>query len=153
MIEKIVGDLLCEKKFTISCAESCTGGLLTSKLTDIAGSSAYVKGAIVSYTNEIKNKILQVEEVTLQNFSAVSEETALEMSKNVRKIFDTDIGVSITGYAGPAGEDVGTVFISVAGEKNVAVKKFHFAGSRTEIKNQAAESALKFLEDFLKSND
>ena len=152
VIEKIVGDLLREKNFTISCAESCTGGLLTSKLTDIAGSSNYVKGAIVSYTDEIKNKILQVEEETLKNFSAVSEETALEMSKNVRKIFCTDIGVSVTGYAGPGGE-VGKVFISVAGEKNVAVKKFNFAGSRIEIKNQAATSALEFLENFLQSND
>ena len=148
MIEKIVGDLLREKNFTISCAESCTGGLLTSKLTDVAGSSDYVKGAIVSYTDEIKNKILQVEEETLKNYSAVSEETALEMSKNVRKIFQTNIGVSVTGYAGPGGE-VGKVFISVADEKNFAVKKFNFTGSRTEIKNQAAESALKFLEAFL----
>ena len=149
MIEKIVGDLLREKNFTISCAESCTGGLLTSKLTDIAGSSNYVKGAIVSYTDEIKNKILQVQAETLQNFSAVSEETALEMSKNVRKIFCTDIGVSVTGYAGPGGE-VGKVFISVAGEKNVAVKKFNFSGSRTEIKNQAAQTAMEMLKQTLK---
>lgn len=144
--------MLREKKITISCAESCTGGLLTSKLTDVAGSSDYVKGAVVSYTNEIKNKILQVEEKTLQKFSAVSEETALEMSANVRKIFCTDIGVSVTGYAGPGGEEVGTVFISVASEKISAVKKFHFTGARIEIKNQAAESALKFLENFLKNN-
>ena len=151
MIEKIVGNLLREKNFTISCAESCTGGLLTSKLTDVAGSSDYVKGAVVSYTNEIKNKILQVEKETLKNFSAVSEETALEMSKNVRKIFQTDIGISVTGYAGPGGEEVGTVFISIVSEKNSATKKFHFFGSRIEIKIQAAETALNFLENFLKN--
>ena len=149
--EILVGDLLREKNFTISCAESCTGGLLTSKLTDVAGSSDYVKGAIVSYTNEVKNKILQVDEKTLKNFSAVSEETAREMSANVRKIFQTNIGVGVTGYAGPGG-DVGKVFISVADDKNISVKKFNFTGSRTEIKNQAAESALKFLAEFLKSD-
>ena len=149
--EILVGDLLREKNFTISCAESCTGGLLTSKLTDVAGSSDYVKGAIVSYTDEVKNKILQVDEKTLKNFSAVSEETAREMSANVRKIFQTNIGVGVTGYAGPGG-DVGKVFISVADDKNISVKKFNFTGSRTEIKNQAAESALKFLAEFLKSD-
>ena len=150
MIEKIVGDLLREKNFTIACAESCTGGLLTSKLTDVAGSSDYVKGGVVSYTNEIKNKILQVEKETLKNFSAVSSETAAEMSANVRKIFAADIGVGVTGFAGPGGE-VGKVFISIADDKNISVKKFQFAGSRTEIKTQAAETALKFLEDFLKN--
>ena len=149
--EILVGNLLREKNFTISCAESCTGGLLTSKLTDVAGSSDYVKGAIVSYTNEVKNKILQVDEKTLKNFSAVSEETAREMSANVRKIFQTNIGVGVTGYAGPGG-DVGKVFISVADDKNISVKKFNFTGSRTEIKNQAAESALKILAEFLKSD-
>ena len=149
--EILVGDLLREKNFTVSCAESCTGGLLTSRLTDVAGSSDYVKGAIVSYTDEVKNKILQVDEKTLKNFSAVSEETAREMSANVRKIFQTNIGVGVTGYAGPGG-DVGKVFISVADDKNISVKKFNFTGSRTEIKNQAAESALKFLAEFLKSD-
>ena len=147
--EILVGNLLREKNFTISCAESCTGGLLTSKLTDVAGSSDYVKGAIVSYTDEVKNKILQVDEKTLKNFSAVSEETAREMSANVRKIFQSNIGVGVTGYAGPGG-DVGKVFISVADDKNISVKKFNFTGSRTEIKNQAAESALKILAEFLK---
>ena len=151
-LEYDLSKILLRNALKISVAESCTGGLISSRLTDVAGSSDYVKGAIVSYTDEIKNKILQVETETLQNYSAVSEETALEMSKNVRKIFCTDIGVSVTGYAGPGGE-VGKVFISVAGEKNIAVKKFNFAGSRTEIKNQAATSALEFLENFLQSND
>ncbi len=126
---------------------------MTSKLTDVAGSSDYVKGSIVSYTDEIKNKILRVRGETLKNFSAVSEETAFEMAANVRKIFQTDIGVGITGFAGPGGgaekNSVGTVFISVADEKKVSVKKFQFSGSRIEIKDQAAESALTFLKKFL----
>ena len=153
-MEKIVGELLLKKNFTIACAESCTGGLLTSKLTDVAGSSNYVKGAIVSYTDAVKNKILQVKAETLEKFSAVSEETAREMSANVRKIFSVDIGVGITGFAGPGGGNekfpVGTVFISVADEKIVTVKKFFFVGSRVEIKSQAVQEALKMIVERVK---
>jgi len=154
-LEKTVGDLLREKNFTIACAESCTGGLLTSKLTDVAGSSDYVQGSLVSYSNKIKNQLLRVEEETLKNFGAVSEQTAKEMSANVRKIFETDIGVGVTGIAGPGGgspeKPVGTVYISVAGANNLVVQKFNFTGSRMEIKNQSANAALKMLEDFLQN--
>lgn len=149
----IVGELLKKKNFTISCAESCTGGLLTSKLTDVAGSSNYVQGAIVSYSNEIKISALHVKEETLKNFGAVSHETAFEMAKNIREIFKTDIGVGITGIAGPGGgskeKPVGLVYISVANKNSVTVEKFNFVGSRTEIKNQSVLSALKMIENFL----
>ena len=149
----IVGELLKKKNFTISCAESCTGGLLTSKLTDVAGSSNYVQGAIVSYSNEIKISALHVKEETLKNFGAVSRETAFEMAKNIREIFKTDIGVGITGIAGPGGgskeKPVGLVYISVADKNSVTVEKFNFVGSRTEIKNQSVLSALKMIENFL----
>lgn len=149
----IVGELLKKKNFTISCAESCTGGLLTSKLTDVAGSSNYVQGAIVSYSNEIKISALHVKEETLENFGAVSHETAFEMAKNIREIFKTDIGVGITGIAGPGGgakeKPVGLVYISVADKNSVTVEKFNFVGSRTEIKNQSVLSALKMIENFL----
>lgn len=152
-MEKIVGDLLREKNFTVACAESCTGGLLTSKLTDVAGSSAYVEGSVVSYSNAVKNKLLRIKAETLKNFGAVSEQTACEMSKNVREIFNTDIGVSVTGIAGPGGgspeKPVGTVFISVAGKNNLVVQKFNFAGTRQEIKNQSANAALELLKNFL----
>ena len=153
-MEKIIGKLLREKNLTIACAESCTGGLLTSKLTDIAGSSAYVQGSIVCYSNEVKNKILRVKTETLRNFGAVSYETAFEMAKNVRDIFETDVGVGITGIAGPDGgtieKPVGTVYISVATKNNVGVKKFNFSGTRTEIKNQAAQTAMEMLKQTLK---
>ena len=154
VLEKIIGELLREKNLTIACAESCTGGLLTSKLTDVAGSSAYVQGSIVSYSNEVKNKILRVKTETLKNFGAVSYETAFEMAANVRDILGTDIGVGITGIAGPDGgtaeKPVGTVYISVADKNNVSVKKFNFSGTRTEIKNQSAQSAMAMLEQILK---
>ena len=153
-MEKIVGGLLREKNLTIACAESCTGGLLTSKLTDVAGSSAYVQGSIVCYSNEVKNKLLRVKAETLKNFGAVSYETAFEMAANVRDILGTDIGVGITGIAGPDGgtaeKPVGTVYISVADKNNVSVKKFNFSGTRTEIKNQSAQSAMEMLQQILK---
>lgn len=148
-----IGEILTKKNFTIACAESCTGGLLTSKLTDVAGSSAYVKGAVVSYTNEIKNKILQVNAETLEKFGAVSEQTAKEMAANVRQIFNTNIGVSITGFAGPGGgteeNPVGTVYIGVSGANGDKVQRFKFNGTRTEIKNKAVETALILIQIYL----
>ena len=152
-MENEVGKILTEKNLTIACAESCTGGLLTSRLTDIAGSSNYVKGSIVCYSNEVKNKILHVDAETLKNFGAVSEQTARQMSANVRKIINTDIGVGVTGIAGPGGgsadKPVGTVYISVSNADKTFVKLFNFNGSRTEIKNQSCAAALTMIKEFI----
>ena len=148
-----IGEILTKKNFTIACAESCTGGLLASKLTDVAGSSAYVQGGIVSYSNEVKISVLHVKEETIKTFGAVSEQTAREMAMNVRKLMNTDIGVSITGLAGLGGgtveKPVGTVYIGISGINGDIVQKFNFSGSRTEIKEKAAESALKLLKTYL----
>jgi len=136
------------ENFTIACAESCTGGLLMSRLTDFAGASAHVKGGVVAYVNEIKNKILRVEEETLKNFGAVSSQTALEMATNVREIFSATIGLSTTGVAGPdtsEGKPVGLVYAAIVGENFSEVKEFHFSGSRSEIKMQAADAAFELL--------
>ena len=142
-----------EKNLKIACAESCTGGLLTSRLTDVAGSSNYVEGSIVSYSNEVKNKILHVDAETLKNFGAVSEQTARQMSENVRKLFDTDIGAGITGIAGPGGgskeKPVGTVYISVSNADKTLVKRFNFSGTRSEIKNQSCDAALLMIKNFI----
>lgn len=142
-----------EKKLTIACAESCTGGLLTSRLTDVAGSSAYVQGSIVSYSNEVKNEILHVKAETLKNFGAVSEQAARQMSSNVRELFKTDIGASITGIAGPDGgtaeKPVGTVYISVSNADKTIVKRFNFIGNRIEIKNQTCDAALNMIKKFI----
>ena len=137
-----------EKNFTIACAESCTGGLVMSRLTDFAGASAHVKGGVVAYVNEIKNKILRVEEDTLKNFGAVSSQTALEMARNVREIFSATVGLSVTGVAGPdksEGKSVGLVYVAIVGENFSEVKEFNFDGSRTEIKAQAADAAFELL--------
>ena len=134
------------ENFTIATAESCTGGLLASRLTDFAGASNYFKGGVVAYTNEIKKSVLKVE--TLDEFGAVSSQTALEMAKNVREIFKSTYGLSTTGVAGPStseGKPVGTVFIAIAGENISEVKEFHFKGTRSEIKFQTADEAFKIL--------
>ena len=152
-MENEIGKILTAKNLTIACAESCTGGLLTSRLTDVAGSSNYVKGSLVAYSNEVKNKILHVDADTLKNFGAVSEQTARQMSANVRKLFDTDIGVGVTGIAGPGGgsaeKPVGTVYISVSNADKTFVKLFNFNGTRTEIKNQSCDAALSMIKNFI----
>jgi len=152
-LENEIGKILTAKNLTIACAESCTGGLLTSRLTDVAGSSNYVKGSLVAYSNEVKNKILHVDADTLKNFGAVSEQTARQMSANVRKLFDTDIGVGVTGIAGPGGgsaeKPVGTVYISVSNADKTFVKLFNFNGTRTEIKNQSCDAALSMIKNFI----
>ena len=148
-----IGKILTEKNLTISCAESCTGGLLTSRLTDVAGSSAYVKGAVVAYANEIKTSMLNVREQTLKDFGAVSEPTALEMAIGIRKSFNTSIGVSITGIAGPGGatadKPVGLVFVAVSGSNGDMAKKFNFKGERADIKQKAVEAALVLIQLYL----
>ena len=136
------------ENFTIACAESCTGGLLMSRLTDFAGASAYVKGGVVAYTNEIKNKILRVKAETLKEFGAVSSQTALEMASNVRELFNSTIGLATTGNAGPTasdGKDIGLVYVAIVGEDFSDVKECHFKGSRSEIKTQAADMAFELL--------
>ncbi len=153
LLEEQVGKLLLDSNQTIACAESCTGGLLTSRLTDVAGSSAYVMGSIVSYTNEVKMSHLGVNSETLKQFGAVSEQTAREMSGGARGRIGADIGIGITGIAGPGGgsveKPVGLVYISVAGPKGVIVTKNLFKGSRTEIKKQTTDKALTMLIEYI----
>lgn len=136
------------ENFTIACAESCTGGLVSSRLTDFAGASAHVKGGIVAYTNEIKRNVLHVQSETLEAFGAVSSQTALEMARNVRELFGATIGLSTTGVAGPSsseGKPVGLVFVAIVGENFSEVKECHFEGTRSEIKALAADEAFELL--------
>ncbi|NCP83844.1 MAG: competence/damage-inducible protein A [Bacteroidetes bacterium] len=117
-MSETVGKLLKQKKWTISLAESCTGGGISRALTQIPGSSEYVIGGIVAYDNSIKTKVLGVNEQTLQNFGAVSSETAIEMAKGIRKLMGTNVGLSVTGIAGPEGgteqKPVGTIWFGVS---------------------------------------
>ena len=152
-METVVGQALRAKNQTIACAESCTGGLLTSRLTDVPGSSAYVMGSVVSYTNEVKVDFVGVEKKTLAAHGAVSKETACQMAEGIRKVMHTDFGVGITGIAGPDGgtpqKPVGLVYIAVAGPDRTAVKKNRFTGTRKQIKFQTTQTALDMLRRML----
>ena len=153
----IVGQILCAKGYTISCAESCTGGLLTSTLTDVPGSSAYVMGSVVSYSNDVKSRILHVAEETLAAHGAVSPETARAMAEGVRDLMQTDVGVGITGIAGPGGgspeKPVGLVYIAVSTLGKTSVEKNVFSGVRAEIKRAAVNKALAMVQEMIREMD
>ncbi len=144
-----------KKLKTIAVAESCTGGLLSSTITDVSGSSAYFKMGIVAYSNEAKEKLLGVSfrhcegakhPKQSQECDAVSKRVAIAMAKGVRCLAGTDIGVGITGIAGPTGgtkeKPVGLVYIAVATGSKTIAKEFHFKGPRKKIKLQAVKAAL-----------
>lgn len=145
-----VGDILTQQGLTICTAESCTGGLILSHLTDISGSSAYVLGGIVTYSNEAKMQQVNVQEQTLIQYGAVSEPTAREMAVGVRQVFDTDYALSVTGIAGPGGgtdeKPVGLTFIGLARRDGmVAVQRHVWDGNRIENKQSSAHAALTLL--------
>ena len=153
----MVGQMLCAKGYTISCAESCTGGLLTSTLTDVPGSSAYVMGSVVSYSNDVKSRILHVAEGTLAAHGAVSPETARAMAEGVRNLMQTDVGVGITGIAGPGGgspeKPIGLVYIAVSAPGKASVEKNVFSGVRAEIKRAAVNKALAMVQEMIREMD
>ncbi len=134
---------------TLATAESCTGGMIGQLLTAVAGASLVYKGGVISYTNAVKESVLGVSGETLSSYGAVSTEVAGEMAAGVRKLLKADVAVSVTGLAGPGGDEfgnpVGTVFIGFDSEKHSEVKKFHFAGDRESVRLQATEEALKLV--------
>lgn len=148
-LEEVVGDLLKRDRFTIAVAESCTGGLIQDKLTNVPGSSGYFMGGITAYSNKSKVKNLGVKESTLEQFGAVSNEVAREMATGIKLAFQTDFGLSTTGIAGPAGatetKPVGLVFIALAAPGKVISKKFVFGNNRRLNKEAGAQAALEML--------
>lgn len=131
---------------TVSTAESCTGGLVAARITSVSGASEAFKYGAVTYCNEAKNKILGVEKETLETLGAVSAKTAAEMAAGVRKIMNAEIGVSVTGLAGPnggEGKPVGLVFVAVNSDKYSEVTENHFSGDRISVRNQAADKVLE----------
>jgi len=148
-LEQVVAEILSKKKQTLSVAESCTGGLIQNFLTNIPGSSDFFLGGVVSYSNEIKMELLDVQENTLVKYGAVSSETALEMVKGVRKLTGSDCALSITGIAGPTGgsdeKPVGLVFIGCATGRSTRVEKFIFHKERMLNKFRFAYAALNLL--------
>jgi nicotinamide-nucleotide amidase len=144
-----VGKMLVQKKQKLAVAESCTAGMLGSMITEVSGSSDYFWGGIISYSNECKMKILGVNPATLEQYGAVSRETAEEMARGIRKLSATDYALAITGIAGPSGgtkeKPVGLVYIALASDRECIVKELKFIGSREAIRKLSAKSALDLL--------
>lgn len=134
---------------TLATAESCTGGGIGAALTAVSGSSAVYKGGIVSYCNEIKHALLGVDEKLLEELGAVSGPVAREMAIGARNALSADVAVSVTGLAGPGGDEygnpVGTVFIGYADAKTALAREYHFLGDREEVRRQAICSALELI--------
>jgi nicotinamide-nucleotide amidase len=154
-LEGLVGRYLKKSGLTLAVAESCTGGLIGHRLTDVPGASDYFLGGVVSYSNESKCDLLRVPAAILAQKGAVSPETARDMARGVRTLFHADIGLAVTGIAGPSGgsleKPVGTVYIGLATDQGEDVWHYQFHGNRAEIKTLTAETALDRLRRELKS--
>jgi len=152
-LEGTVAALLSERKLTLSVAESCTGGLITDRLTDISGSSIFLERGAVTYSNLAKTEMLGVPEETLSEHGAVSEPTARLMAEGVRKLGHTDLGLSTTGIAGPTGgsreKPVGTVFVALADGKETICRKYLFRWERRRVKVATSQAALTLLKRYL----
>jgi PncC family amidohydrolase len=145
--------ILSEKRLTLALAESCTGGLISSRITDISGSSGYFEAGFVTYSNKAKEEFLHVPGEILETKGAVSAETAGKMAEGARRAARVDIALSVTGIAGPGGgspeKPVGMVYMALAGREKTIVRRHQFSGNRLEIKRQAADGALTLLLDYL----
>lgn len=152
-LEVIVGRLLEEGRTTLAVAESCTGGLVGHRLTNVPGSSAYYQGSITAYSNKVKELTLGVRPETICQHGAVSEPTAREMARGVRRVFRADVGLSVTGIAGPdggmPGKPVGLVYIALSAADNEWVERCVWDGDRWENKERSAEAVLDLLRCYL----
>lgn len=152
-MEQVVGRLLASKRWNIFIAESCTGGLIADRLTDVPGSSDYLIGGVVAYSNRLKAKLLGVRPATIKRYGAVSRQTALEMARGGRRRYGCDLCLAATGIAGPGGsvpdKPVGLVFLAVSGHYGDIVFERRFLGSRRIVKEWAAQSGLDLVRRYL----
>ena len=155
-LEEEVVSLLNQKGLTLTAAESCTGGLIAKRLTDVSGASAVFYGSLVTYSNRLKEKWLGVQAETLQTYGAVSAQTAREMALGARKAANADLAVAVTGIAGPNSDDtnkpVGLVFIALADKDSVTVEKYenHFTDNvREQNRTTSAQRALEAVRRYL----
>ncbi len=146
-------DFLKLNNLTISTAESCTGGMIASAITDVSGSSSFFGTGVVTYSNDAKMKLIGVSKETLDVFGAVSEQTAREMAQGVLKLGDADVSVAVTGIAGPTGgtpeKPVGLVYIGVCGKGGTYVYKNIFSGNRDQVRKQTVNRAFELVYDYL----
>lgn len=152
-IEERVGALLADRGLTLVTAESCTGGLLAHRITNVSGSSAYYLGGVVAYADQVKEESLGVRRETLLVHGAVSEETAREMASGVRQRIGADVAVSITGIAGPTGgtpeKPVGLAYVALSAPDVEICRRHIWQGDRLANKQQSAQAALQLLLDYL----
>ncbi len=153
-IESVVGEMLRSRGLTLSLAESCTGGLLGHRLTNVPGSSDYFVGGVVAYSYDAKERVLGVLHDTLYDHGAVSEQTALEMARGARRLFGTDVALSVTGIAGPGGgmpdKPVGLVYIALSARDQEACHRFAWGDDRGSNKAHSAQAALELLVAYLR---
>jgi nicotinamide-nucleotide amidase len=157
-MEQIIGILLSARHSTLAIAESCTGGSISDRITDVSGSSNYFQGAVVAYSNQIKTDLLGVSREDLSQHGAVSSPVAIQMAQGVRSLAETDYGLGITGIAGPTGatpqKPVGLVYVGLASQHGAYSKEFRFVGDRVTIKRRASQMALDILRrELLKDDD
>ena len=152
-LESEIGRLLLERRLTLAVAESCTGGLVGHRLTNVPGSSEYFIGGAIVYAYEAKVNLLGVSWDTLNTFGAVSRETVIEMARGARKLMNVDIAASVSGIAGPGGgtldKPVGTTWIGLATDEGEQAFEFHFQGDREQNKASSADAALQTILDYL----
>jgi PncC family amidohydrolase len=156
-LEILIGDLLRERGLKLATAESCTGGLVSDRITNVPGSSDYFLGGVVAYAYEAKVALLGVSWGTLAQYGAVSRETVLEMARGARKALGADIAVSISGIAGPGGglpnKPVGTTWLGLSTPDGDWARIYLFNGDRTQNKASSADAALQFILNYLKGSD
>jgi len=152
-LEVLVGELLIQHGLQLAVAESCTGGLISHRITNVSGSSRYYLGGVTSYANEAKETLLGVSQEMLEKHGAVSAETVLQMARGIRLALSADIGISTSGIAGPTGgtaeKPVGTTWIGFSSSAGEEARHFVFQGDRLSIKEQAAQATLQLLVDHL----
>ena len=155
LIEEMIGQLLLARHYTLAVAESCTGGLVGHRLTNVAGSSAYFLGGVVAYAYDAKEHLLDVNHNTLYDFGAVSEQTAREMARGVRRALGADVGVSVTGIAGPGGglpgKPVGLTWVALSARDVELAEQYLWTGDRLTNKELSAEAVLKLVLAHLES--
>jgi len=147
LLELQLGHVLRERGWTLATAESCTGGLVGHRITEVPGSSDYFMGGIIAYSYEAKEKFLDVDPETLETYGAVSEETAIEMAEGVREVFEVEVGIAVTGIAGPASDlsdkPVGLTWIAISTPRGTWAESYHWEKDRSGNKIQSAQAALE----------
>ena len=148
-MEQVVGSLLLKHKSTLAIAESCTGGLISDRITDVPGSSEYFRGCVLAYSNQVKLDLLGVSSEDLDQHGAVSSPVAIQMAQGVKDLLKADYGLGITGIAGPTGatpqKPVGLVYMALASPREAYSREFRFSGDRAIIKRRASQMALDML--------